>query len=147
MRQSLMLLWTHTNTWVFLQLHTPNPTPNAPLPSSISPSAIPIKKKRSLFYFCGTPFYFIFFWEILIIIWSKGGIAEGYWYDLSHALFCYQPSLVRFLLFFYVDHLESSRTWVWFFSVFWLLFFWGLWGIKKLFFGGFCSVRFCCRTA
>jgi len=59
-----------------------------------------LQKQKDLFFIFGEhPSADFFFWVILIFIWSKGGIAEGYWYDLSLALFCYQPSLVRFLLF------------------------------------------------
>lgn len=109
MRQSLRLLWTHTHGSSF------NSTPqiqHLTPPSHLRFYLLQFLLRKDLFLiFLGTPFCLIIFYfcgVILIIIWSIGGIAEGYWYDLSLELICYQPSLVRFFasFIFYLDHLD-----------------------------------------
>lgn len=148
MRQSLRLLWTHTHGSSF------NSTPqiqHLTPPSHLRFHLLQFLLRKDLFLiFLGTPFCLIIFYfsgVILIIIWSIAGIAEGYWYDLSLELICYQPSLVRFLLLLFsiliilifldLGLIFLSFSFYFLFFIFVLL---GFMGYQKTVFWGF---RFC----
>ena len=110
----------------------------------------PKNKKIFSFSFFGNTLLFIFSFLLLVVGWLlllsfdlKVEFWEGYWYDLSFGLFCYQPSLVRFFFFWVflffailiiLNLLGLALIFLWVFLVFVLLGFMGYHKTASLFF-------------